>query len=164
MVKVSLNDATRVGLALRRFSLANNLLRTTMAERLPINVSELIVMIQLAESDHQTPTQLARMLNVTTASVTVQVDHLDAAGFVYRTPSTSDRRSFVLSLTPAGTLLMQQLEEQFRTAITEAFQHSEPPFAPQIASFLERVSQTLVDLAHTDPEQGPHPTNQQPMR
>ena len=70
MVKVSLNDAARVGLALRRFSLANNLLRTTMAARLPINVSELIVMIQLAESDQQTPTQLARMLNTTTASVT----------------------------------------------------------------------------------------------
>ena len=160
MVKVSQNDAARIGLALRRFSLANNRLRTTMAASLPINVSELIVMIQLAESDQQTPTQLARMLNVTTASVTVQVDHLEAAGFVYRTPSTADRRSFMLSLTPAGTLIMRRLEEQFRTAIIEAFEPSEATFAPEIASFLERVSQTLVDFTLVDPEQGPHPTSQ----
>jgi DNA-binding MarR family transcriptional regulator len=145
---------------LRHFSLAANRLRTTVAAQLPINVTELIALGQLAESAERTPTQLAQDLSITTASVTVLVDHLESAGFVYRTRSTVDRRSLMLSLTPAGTHIMRRLQEQYRAAIVEAFEQSGATLAPEITAFLEQVSRTLAEFIVGEPGPDPIAKNQ----
>lgn len=161
--EVSPDDVARVGAALRQFSLAANRLRTTVAALLPINVTELIALGQLAECAERTPTQLAQDLNISTATVTVLVDHLEAAGFVFRTRSTVDRRSLTLSLTAAGTRIMQQLQERYRAAIAEAFEQSGATLAPEIAAFLEQASRTLATftLTELEPESDPSRMSQQ---
>jgi len=155
VAKVSPDDVAKVGSALRHLILAVNHLRTSLAAQLPINVTELIALGQLAESEELTPTQLAQLLGITTASVTVLVDHLEAAGFVYRTRSTVDRRSLLLRLTPAGTLIMKRLNEQYRAAIAQAFEQGGAVLALDVAIFLEQTSHTLTKAAIARPEPGP---------
>jgi DNA-binding MarR family transcriptional regulator len=153
VAKVSAKHLAQVGSALRRLSLAGNQLRTSLAGQLDINVTELIALGLLAESKELTPTRLAQLLGITTASVTVLVDHVEAAGFVYRTRSTADRRSLLLRLTPAGTLLMQRVDEQYHAAIAAAFEQSGTALAPDVAIFLEQASQTLTKAALVQPSQ-----------
>jgi DNA-binding MarR family transcriptional regulator len=160
VAKVSPKDVAQVGSALRRISLAGNHLRTSLAAQLPINVTELIALGLLAEFGELTPTRLAQLLGITTASVTVLVDHVEAAGFVYRTRSTADRRSLRLRLTPAGTLLMQRVDEQYRAAIAEAFEQSGTALTPDVVIFLEQASQTLAKAAIVQLQPGPSPTRQ----
>jgi DNA-binding MarR family transcriptional regulator len=160
VAKVSPDDVVKVGTALRRLNLAGHHLRTSLAAQLPINVTELVALGQLAESQELTPTQLAQLLGITTASVTVLVDHLEAAGFVYRTRSTADRRSLLLRLTPAGAVAMQRVNEQYRAAIAQAFEQSGATLAPDVTVFLEQASQTLAKSALAQPEPGSPPARQ----
>lgn len=160
MVKVSPDDVANVGSALRHLTLADDHLRTALAAHLSINVTELIAVGHLAEAEELTPTQLAQLLGITTASVTVLVDHLEAAGFVYRTRSTADRRSLLLRLTPAGARAVQWVDEQYRAAIAQVFEQGGAAQAPDIAVFLEQVSQTLAKAAIAQPEPDPRPPRQ----
>jgi len=160
VVKVSPDDVANVGSALRHLTLADDHLRTALAAHLSINVTELIALGHLAESEELTPTQLAQLLGITTASVTVLVDHLEAAGFVYRTRSTADRRSLLLRLTPAGARAVQWVDEQYRAAIAQAFEQGGAALAPDVAVFLEQVSQKLAKAAIAQPEPDPRPTRQ----
>ena len=133
---------------------------SALAAHLSINVTELIALGHLAESEELTPTQLAQLLGITTASVTVLVDHLEAAGFVYRTRSTADRRSLLLRLTPAGARAVQWVDEQYRAAIAQAFEQGGAAPAPDVAVFLEQVSQKLAKAAIAQPEPDPRPPRQ----
>jgi DNA-binding MarR family transcriptional regulator len=46
--------------------------------------------------------ELAAKMGVTTGTLTVTVDRLEKAGLVARAPNESDRRSFLVELTPRG--------------------------------------------------------------
>lgn len=158
MVMVSPDDVAKVSSALRHLTLADDHLRRAVAARLSINVTELVASGHLAESEELTPTQLAQLLGLTTASVTVLVDHLEAAGFVFRTRSIADRRSLWVRLTPAGVRATQWVHEQYHAAITQAFEQGGAALAPDVAVFLEQTSQTLAKAAAlAQPEPDPRP-------
>ncbi|MHB1475343.1 MAG: MarR family winged helix-turn-helix transcriptional regulator [Dermatophilaceae bacterium] len=160
MAKVSPQDVAKVGCALRHLNLATNRLCTALAAQLPINVTELVALSNLDESEELTPTQLAQLLGITTASVTGMVDHLEAAGFVYRTRSTVDRRSLLLRLTPAGERAIQWVCEQYAIAIAIVFEQGGAALAPDVAVFLEQASKTLTKAALAQPGPGPRPSGQ----
>ncbi|HUF97550.1 MAG TPA: MarR family transcriptional regulator [Ilumatobacter sp.] len=56
-----------------------------------------------------TPRELIRSTMVTTGAITNRIDRLEERGLVERSPSTTDRRSVVVRLTPAGRDLVDQV-------------------------------------------------------
>ena len=68
---------------------------------------EMAVMMHLYNADQQgiqgvTPSQLAKKLEVSRASVTTTLNGLEAKGFLQRTVSPSDRRRAVITVTDQG--------------------------------------------------------------
>ncbi|MER7281772.1 MarR family transcriptional regulator [Dactylosporangium sp. NPDC000244] len=61
-----------------------------------------------------TQRELATALAVTPRNVTGLVDGLAAAGHVTREPHPTDRRATLVTLTPAGTRLVERLEDEQR--------------------------------------------------
>lgn len=73
------------------------------------------------------PSQLAEHLSIALRSTTQVVDDLVAAGYLDRAPDPGDRRAVLVSVTPAGSDLSQQISQirgvqsrRFLAALDEA--------------------------------------------
>jgi DNA-binding MarR family transcriptional regulator len=62
----------------------------------------------LGREKEMTVGEIAKSADLTPATVTGMIDHLEAANIVQRTRSTEDRRVCNVSLTPAGWSLLEQ--------------------------------------------------------
>ncbi|HEX4196506.1 MAG TPA: MarR family transcriptional regulator [Caulobacteraceae bacterium] len=104
-------------MALRRFLAASE----AISRRGGVTQQQYQVMLAIKTwpSEAMTMKDLAEQLLLTHHAAVQQVDRLAKAGLVERTPSTTDRRSVLVALTPSGvalvdTLAGQHLEEMLR--------------------------------------------------
>lgn len=74
----------------------------------------------LGRSHEVTAGQLAKAAELTPASVTAMLDHLEDAGIVERRRSSEDRRCVVVSLTAQGRELVEAKRARWRELIEEA--------------------------------------------
>ena len=105
--------------------------------------------IILAEQQHDplTPTMLARLLGISTASGTAVIDRLTAAGLVSRAPHPIDRRKRVLHTTLGA--LPDLLHA--KAMITTLAQNLPPDDAALIANFLNQLS-TVLEAPNNYPQ------------
>ena len=68
-----------------------------LAARLDVDRVGLEAMDHLMTSGPATPTELARLLGISTAAMTLVLDRLESAGHVRRDPHPSDRRKLVVT-------------------------------------------------------------------
>ena len=95
----ALDDTT---LAVRDLIGASQDLTAAMARRMDMNVSDMTATLLLSERGPLGGAELARLLGVTAAAVTVLVDRLERAGLAERVRDTVDRRRVRVSATPAA--------------------------------------------------------------
>src|SRR5690349_11753070 len=63
-----------------------------LADRLGLNVTDLLCLFFLRDTEALTAGQLAEATGLTTGSVTIMIDRLEAAGYVQREKDPTDRR------------------------------------------------------------------------
>lgn len=80
--------------------------------------------LNLLPDDHSrmTLSELARRMNLGTATVAKTIDSLQERGLLVRTRSEVDRREVLLSVTEAGTSLQNAASAEFHGHMTELFQ------------------------------------------
>ena len=61
-----------------------------------------------------TPTLLAERMKMPLSTVLFRVGRLDQRGHIERVPNPDDRRSYLVSLSPAGLKLLEQARPRFR--------------------------------------------------
>ena len=61
-----------------------------------------------------TPTLLAERMKMPLSTVLFRVGRLDGRGHIMRIPNPDDRRSYLISLNPAGLQLLQKARPRFR--------------------------------------------------
>jgi len=79
-----------------------------------LNATDTAALGEVMMSGPQSPTELARRLQVSTAAVTTIVDRLEAAGHVTRTQNPTDGRGVLVSATP------ESIDRALRTLIPVA--------------------------------------------
>jgi DNA-binding MarR family transcriptional regulator len=67
-----------------------------------LSATEVRALFQLARESETSPGCLAKQADVSPASMTAMLDHLDADGMVSRRRSETDRRQVIVSLTDKG--------------------------------------------------------------
>lgn len=82
---------------------------TSLARQLGVDELGLETMYHLISSGTSTPTALAHVTGVSTASMTLVLDRLESAGHVGRAPHPSDRRKVVVTPSQASEELAYQL-------------------------------------------------------
>jgi DNA-binding MarR family transcriptional regulator len=86
-----------------------------------------------------TPSEVAVRERIQRPTVTRLLDKLSAAGLVVRTPDPGDRRSSLVSITPAGHALMEEL----RTRKTAYLARRLEELDPEERATLERAAAIL---------------------
>jgi DNA-binding MarR family transcriptional regulator len=131
--------------ALRTLNLSMDRVRTSFAHRYRITINDSLVISHLAANDRRLrPSELAGRLVVTSGTLTPMLDRLESAGFVYREPNPTDRRSVIVVLTDAGNDALAAYREQFRQAIETAIP---PDLRRPLADCVARLSEALDDVA-----------------
>jgi len=69
-----------------------------------LSLSQFVYLEHIARIANPTPTGLAKAQGVSKPTVSVAIDRLESAGYVRKTPSDGDRRSYHLHLTEKGEL------------------------------------------------------------
>ncbi|MCD9143354.1 MarR family winged helix-turn-helix transcriptional regulator [Streptomyces albireticuli] len=81
--------------------------RTFTAHGLDAASFDVLATLRRSNAEHRlTPAELMRSSMVTSGAITQRLDRLEARGLVTRTPSASDGRSMVVSLTGEGLALI----------------------------------------------------------
>ena len=91
------------------------------------------------------PSDIAKMEKVSTQSVSQVVNHLFELNYIYKNPSTEDKRKVLLSLTPAGKGYVEQLRKDKQEWLAHALHEKvSPEEKEQIVAAL-KVLAKLVD-------------------
>jgi DNA-binding MarR family transcriptional regulator len=72
------------------------------------------ILFLLKERDGRTMTELSQILSTDNSAITGLVDRLERAGFIYRRMPPSDRRSYLICITPDGLEEINKAREIIR--------------------------------------------------
>ncbi len=102
-----------LALQVRDLIVAGDQYRQVVAAALGVGVPESVTLGHLYYAGQLTPTAIAELLGMTTASVTGLLDRLSASGYLTRSPNPRDRRSILVTLTDEGSAALRGLSEVF---------------------------------------------------
>lgn len=132
-------------LSMRAFLVAHDELQRRQARRMGMNATDMQTLRMLDVDGPLGPTELARRLDLRSASVTVLLDRLEAAGFVERVRDVHDRRRVVVRVLPhAAEMLFDTWAPIIRAmddvghGLSTAEQRAVSSFFDDVAAVLER--------------------------
>lgn len=136
----SLRGAT---IALRQLVLGTEQFRNVHAAELHLAPSDVTALGHLYRVGPLSPKELAAMLGITSGTMTAMLDRVEKAGFLARSNNPQDRRSLVITITPAGQHALAWLYEKFDEAIRRAVDAVPGVSVGELKTALEAVSQSL---------------------
>ena len=142
---------SEVALAIREMLQANGEATHSLADRLGVGVNDAVALDHLlSNADGLGPTELGQRLGIRSASTTVLVDRLEAAGHARRVPHPSDRRrQSVVATEHAREQAIDALAPLFRR-VEEAAARLTPEQAEATVMFLRQVAAAMRDYAATE--------------
>jgi MarR family transcriptional regulator, organic hydroperoxide resistance regulator len=102
-------------------------------------------LLQPLGADELTVGVLAEAAGVAPPTATRMLDCLERDGYVTRRHSEQDRRSVLISLTPAGRVAVQAAHEQVSAWRRRVYEALEPAEREQAAALLTRLSQVMEE-------------------
>lgn len=135
---------------LGRLSMANERMRAQLAKELRMTLHELNAVIYIEYARRITPKDLAANLSLSTGTVTALVDRLTDRGVVVRSPHPRDRRSVLLSLTPAGDEVVGRIIESYAKTTLGALQSAGPERIRQATDFVNSLTEAMNTPAPRD--------------
>lgn len=116
-----------------------------------VDGNQLALMLLLAEHEPATTSDLARALGVPFMTASDALQRLVDAGDVAREPNPQDRRSHVLSLTPAGKARVRAARKPLQRAARSLERSSAEPLADLEATLvaLDRAIAASLDITES---------------
>ena len=111
------------------------------ARDLAMNSTDMAALGEIMMSGPQSPTELARRLQISTAAVTTVVDRLELAGHVTRESHPTDRRGILVAPTPASIERALATLMPVAQAIDSALDQFDETECATIARYLETIIQ-----------------------
>ncbi len=145
----------RIGQSLRDLLRLAPAVNTELAHHLGVGVSDLMALDYLtAGAEPLGVVDLAHRLGMRSASATVLVDRLAAAGHVTRQPHPTDGRRTVVHATDHARQEARDALAPLIHAINAAAADLDERTAAEVLRFLTRVRAVLADFAHTPDSYG----------
>jgi DNA-binding MarR family transcriptional regulator len=109
-------------------------------------ITQVRVLLRLAEHGEATAGQLARAADLTPASVTAMLDHLERDGVVQRRRSDADRRVVLVALTEQGRALVAAKSERWAAHWQDTLRDLSDEELRAAAAVMRRVAAMLDDV------------------
>ncbi|MEM6432044.1 MAG: MarR family transcriptional regulator [Deinococcota bacterium] len=90
-----------------------------------------------------TPTQLQTAMMLSSGATTNRIDRLEQRGLVSRQPDPNDRRGYLISLTPEGKTLIDEVVETHLTVEESLLTNLSPDEREQLAELLAILAERL---------------------
>lgn len=160
MAAVSADDVDiqmpALALALRQLRLSGDQLRGALGRHLQLGPTDFAALRHLYDDGPLTPRQLSARVDITSGSVTPLLDRLEKVGYVSRNSNPQDRRSLLISATPAGHDAIKWTEQQLDAALRHALQELPELTPDQLTNILTTLARALdTCLAHQTPPEPP---------
>lgn len=131
--------------AARNVGIATILFRNALAQRTNLSLTESLCLTLVGLRGAATPTELARLIGLSTGAMTTLLDRLEDRGIIRRRPRPGDRRGLLVEVADAH----QQDSVALVSGIQQAQKNLAAEFSPEelevIASFLNRYADNLRD-------------------
>jgi MarR family transcriptional regulator for hemolysin len=105
--------------------------------------SWMAIALTAKETEPPSQTRLAARAGVEDATMVVTIDRLVKAGYMKRTPSETDRRVKLLSLTPAGNEIYQTVRKEADALRLELLGDVDPDMLVKVTTFLEAIQTNI---------------------
>ena len=114
MAEVSHQSDDSRDAALSADIVTHEIIHARTALNLGVSRSEITALMVTCASTPVTPTTLGEALSLTSGSITILIDRLEDRLLIRREPHPGDRRSLLLSATPAGCDLVARFLQAFQ--------------------------------------------------
>jgi DNA-binding MarR family transcriptional regulator len=121
-----------------------------MARAMRMNVTDMTAIHLLGEHGPMGAAELAERLGIRSASATVLIDRLEAAGHVERAPHPTDRRRVTLAATPDAQAHAVHVWLPSLRAIDDVGRSLSPDEAVVVRSFLARLAAAMHRAGRPD--------------
>ena len=137
-------------IALRRVVHALEVNDRSMARESGLTQAQLLVLLQVAQRGQEMPRDIARALGVGQATISIQIDKLEARGLLRRERRQADRRAIWVILTETGRALLDQIPDPLHQRFTRRFETLPAWEQTLILSVTQRLG-ALFDAEDTPP-------------
>jgi DNA-binding MarR family transcriptional regulator len=117
-------------------------LRQRVGSAYGVSDNELRAAVRIATEPEVTPKIVADRLRLSTAAVTVIVDHLVERGIAVRMPNPNDRRSTLLKLTPLGDEMVRDELDVLDSSLVSV-ERIDAQLADSSSVLLQGIAKTL---------------------
>ena len=117
--------------------------RNALARRLGLTLTESLCLTVLGMRGVCSPTQLARVVGLTTGATTTMLDRLEKRGFIRRRPNPEDRRGVLVRIDKQYTERSRRLVAGIQAAHREVIARYTAEQLEIIADFLHRFAGNL---------------------
>ncbi len=137
-------------IALRRILRAISTNDRAIARHSGLTNAQMLVLHALVDTGHELPRDIARRLGVSQATVTAQIDRLEARGFVRRERRQADRRMVWVILTDAGRAQLDAAPDPLHDRFIRRFDALADWEQAMLMAATERMGQ-LFDARDVEP-------------
>lgn len=135
-----LDRASETLIALRRVMHALDENARAMARASGLTQAQLLVLHAVARNGQEMPRDIARALGVGQATITLQIDKLEARGLVRRERRHTDRRAVWVILTDQGRTLLERTPDFLHDRFEARFRNLEDWEQAMVLAVTERLS------------------------
>jgi DNA-binding MarR family transcriptional regulator len=124
----------------------------TQIEKLGIHRSQHFVLMSLSHRNGEfTQTEIANMLDISPAAVTVTLQKLEKAGLIERQTSKNDARTKIIRLTQEGKKTVKKTHELFLEVDDTMCGGMTEKELDSLCAYLSRMTENLKAAGHKDP-------------
>jgi DNA-binding MarR family transcriptional regulator len=145
-------DAASLGERIRALARAHHAFNISVARALGLAPNDVWALEHLLADGPLGPAELARRLAMTTASATVLLDRLEAAGHVERRPHPTDRRRLSVAPTEQADRDAYRAIAPFVKELDAAEAALTPEEREAVARYLDRITAALTAFAASGPK------------
>ena len=132
-------------LSLREFLTAHDELQRRQARRMGINTTDMQALRLLVVHGPLGPTDLARRLELRSASVTALLDRLETSGFIERVRDHPDRRRVTIRALPHTADLLFETWAPIARLMDDVGHRLTPPEQQAVRAFLDGITAAITD-------------------
>lgn len=136
-------------IALRKITRAIDLHSKRLARETGLTAPQLLVLQSVSRTGRAKPSDIARQVHLSSATITSIVDRLVRAGLVSRERSAEDRRSVEVVLTDAGQSSLEAAPELLQQEFLSAFGRLEDWEQSLLISSVQRIA-SMMDAEAID--------------
>lgn len=136
-------------ISLRKITRAIDLHSKALMKDIGLTTPQLLVLQQVGQTGRARPSEVARLVHLSQATITSIVDRLVKSGLVTRARSENDRRSVDIILTEAGQRKLDAAPALLQKEFLDAFDNLHDWEKTSLVSSLQRLA-TMMDAETLD--------------